>query len=1149
MAKEELGKLSPEQLKKLAKTISAAKNLTTQQAEIIEKVLAGEEDIGKLRIAYLEQYFDIYSRKLDLIARKHSALNDTFLVLDSKLTENYKELSSDVGKLVKQLEKVSKAAVGSGNTDSSNKAGKQTGDAANKELSSMAKDVRSILQVLRSGVRLDKEQYQTLLARTAEILTSASASITSTSAPVQHSADSTSVEANSSEGFQETVRGALDIINTMYDRSIPVPTTTSYESDRVSDLIAATGEPLPEKPGVTAEQPPAAPQVAPKELEPLQTDSDNDSGQEANSEGLKKTRQDILNFLDEIAKDGIAVYTQEAEVKARQAEQNKKLLEKWAKKEEAIRASMLDLAIAKLQTQEELEKRSIEVRLARLQEAIDAELELQNKLNSFASEIAFASTEEGANLRASEVNSKEELAIAEHIAEERAKFVADAELRARRKNNGKLTAEDELRIQQLANKKYKLDKENLDKLQKEQNKKAKKENKKETNKKNSADTHKAVTGPLSAEENLGKRFSDLGKVTKNKVHQEDPEATAIGKVMATTVAAIDTAFVAISDLAKQLNKKIDTIASYQGGIDTRLQGSKDNKTNYAGSYWGQLTKDMMSVGAVTPFFKQEDFANNIKGLVSKGISFDLKQRAFLMTIQEKIANTFNVADGTLLRLIRIQQEDSTAGRLGMESALNSFLNEMYETSEYLTDVAAQVRGSLQEMEALMSGAAATEVEYQVQKWMGSLYSVGMSQNAVTAISNALGQIASGQIDALASGGVGSLLVMAASNAGQSIADILSEGLDAENANSLLQATVNYLAEIAESTKGNNVVQQQLASAFGVKASDLRAAINLKSSPKDGKNSIGDISNVSLTYDNMLKQLNDMAGSMWKRTSIGEMMTNVWENAQYSMASSMANNPIAYLLYKMAGLLEDTTGGIDLPFINVMGFGVDLNTTVADLMRVASMAGGVLGSIGPMVKGLVSSFNGQKMLSRMGIEQGSGLTVTPRGGNGSDDPGIVDGGLDGGGAPSLSESGTVGNGNGSDVKDSTLQESNDSKKKQMIKAKEEEPANKVDVLNTTVIKIYELLDGVARGEKSFRVKIDSYGLTGVSSSSDLLDNSVAGGGLTHTGSGSSTAGTTIGGSFGNSSGSSFDGSFDSSSGSISGSSGSKGAIDLGGWTMF
>jgi hypothetical protein len=66
---------------------------------------------------------------------------------------------------------------------------------------------------------------------------------------------------------------------------------------------------------------------------------------------------------------------------------------------------------------------------------------------------------------------------------------------------------------------------------------------------------------------------------------------------------------ALSDLAQQLETKIDTIAGFKGEVDTRLQGSSNKTSN--GSYWDQLVKDMTSVGAVNPFFRQEDFANNI----------------------------------------------------------------------------------------------------------------------------------------------------------------------------------------------------------------------------------------------------------------------------------------------------------------------------------------------------------------------------------------------------------------------------------------------------------------------------------------------------------------------------------------------------------
>jgi hypothetical protein len=518
--------------------------------------------------------------------------------------------------------------------------------------------------------------------------------------------------------------------------------------------------------------------------------------------------------------------------------------------------------------------------------------------------------------------------------------------------------------------------------------------------------------------------------------------------------AVNAAMNALANLAQQLNAQTDKIGAKQAPIDTRLQGSRVND-KILGSYWKQLARDMNKIGAVNPYFTQDDFANNIEALVNKGISFDIKQRAFLMTIQEKIANTFDVADGTLLRLVRIQQQDTTAGRLGMESALNSFLNSMYETSEYLSDVAASVRSSLGEMQALMEGAAATELEFQVQKWMGSLYSVGMSQDAVQSIAQTFGQIASGDVGGLTGNGTGNLLIMAANEAGMSIADILQDGLNADETNTLMQAMVNYLAEIAETSSDSRVVQQQLANVFGVKASDLRAATNLASSLKD-------VSKQDLTYSGMLGQLNKMANSMLLRTSTGEMLTNVWDNVQYTMATQMANDPILYLLPRVATLLEDYAGGIDLPFINVMGFGVDLNTSVAQLMNVAAMSGSILGALGPMISGLASAASGSVMLNLAGINTSGKAPVIARG---SAQP------LQHLSGSSLSESGYVGNASGDDVKNATLQDAEDSKKKQLVEAKDEENVEDVSTkADLAVVNIYNLLEEVAHGSQSLRVRI-------------------------------------------------------------------------------
>jgi hypothetical protein len=508
------------------------------------------------------------------------------------------------------------------------------------------------------------------------------------------------------------------------------------------------------------------------------------------------------------------------------------------------------------------------------------------------------------------------------------------------------------------------------------------------------------------------------------------------------------------NLAQQLNAQTDKIGAKQAPVDTRLQGSTAND-KILGSYWKQLARDMNKIGAVNPYFKQEDFANNIEALVNRGISFDIKQRAFLMTIQEKIANTFDAADGTLLRLVRIQQQDTTAGRLGMESALNSFLNSMYETSEYLSDVASSVRSSLGEMQALMEGAAATELEFQVQKWMGSLYSVGMSQDAVQSIAQTFGQIASGDISGLTGSGTGNLLIMAANEAGMSIADILQDGLNADETNKLMQAMVNYLAEIAETSSDSRVVQQQLANVYGMKASDLRAATNLATSIKD-------VSKQDLTYSGMLGQLNKMANSMYMRTSTGEMLTNVWDNVQYTMATQMSNDPVLYLLPRIATLLEDYAGGIDLPFVNVMGFGVDLNTSVAQLMNVAAMGGSILGALGPMISGLSSAASGSMMLSNAGINTSGKAPIIARG---SAQP------LQHLSGSSISESGYVGNSSGDDVKNATLQDAADSKKKQMVEAKDEESSDDVVIRSQqAIIDIYNLLEEVAHGSQSLRVRV-------------------------------------------------------------------------------
>lgn len=428
-------------------------------------------------------------------------------------------------------------------------------------------------------------------------------------------------------------------------------------------------------------------------------------------------------------------------------------------------------------------------------------------------------------------------------------------------------------------------------------------------------------------------------------------------------------------------------------------------------------------------------------MVGQGIAFNVEQRAFLQAISTTIADTFRATDQTLLRLVRIQQQDTTAARLGMESALTAFLNNMYETTEYMTEQAASIRSSLYEASALMGAASATGFEFQVQKWLGSLYSVGFSQ--ASGLAGALGKLAAGDISGITGGGAGNLLVMAANKANLSVSDLLAKGMDESQTNQLMQAMVNYLAEIYGETRGSNVLAQQFAGVFGLSASDLKAAANLARSTKT-------VAANNLDYGGMLGRLNYMAGSMGSRMSLGQMGSNAFENFKYGISAGIANSPILYSIYKIGSLVQDTVGGIGIPSIGP----VDLNTTVANLMMAGALGTSLIGGIGSMVGGLFSS--GNNLLSKFGV--GKGSYVTRGTGMGYTATGIS----------GLSESGYVGNTAGGDIQSKVLTDANDEANQQVASAVDESEETTIKMVNESVINIYNLLQNITNGTQALHV---------------------------------------------------------------------------------
>ena len=332
--------------------------------------------------------------------------------------------------------------------------------------------------------------------------------------------------------------------------------------------------------------------------------------------------------------------------------------------------------------------------------------------------------------------------------------------------------------------------------------------------------------------------------------------------------------------------------------------------------------------------------------------------------------------------------------------------------------------------------------------MGSLYSVGFSNTS--GLSSALGKLAAGDISGITGGGTGNLLVMAANRANLSIAEILANGLDESETNQLMKAMVEYLQDIYSETRDSRVVAQQYAGVFGLTASDLKAAANLYGSTNT-------ISKNNLGYNGMLGTLQSMASSMYQRTSSGEMLGNLFENLKYATANSMANNPVMYALYSIAGILRDTTGGIDFSIPLVMGNGMPMTFNVADLMQTGVMATGLLGGIGQMFAGLAKG-NTANILSNFGIT-GNGITTLSRG-TGTGIAAIS--------GSSLSQSGFVGNSDSSDIQNATMQSANEEGSNKVAEAQEENEETKLSTVDEHVVQIYELLDSVVHGTESLKV---------------------------------------------------------------------------------
>lgn len=444
-------------------------------------------------------------------------------------------------------------------------------------------------------------------------------------------------------------------------------------------------------------------------------------------------------------------------------------------------------------------------------------------------------------------------------------------------------------------------------------------------------------------------------------------------------------------ISSSVDEAMTNVSKYLPQFSTRLQGS--------GKDFSTISSLIKKNLAVSPFIKQTVLLENISRGVSQGVAYNLESRAFLASVSDRIADTFDAFDANMSRLIRLQQGDSSMARLGMEASLTRTLNSMFSDTSYLSSAYDTVSAALLDASAQLSKEEAVEFEYTVQKWLGALYSLGLSDAFVGQIAQGINYLGTGNVQALAgNSGLQTLLAMSASRAGIPYGDTLIGGLNARNTNALLESMVEYLQEIAGDT--NKVVKSAYGDILGLSLSDLQAVKNLTSQD------ISTLSSGTLGYGGAMKELQAQLGKVASRTSISQIIDNLFSNALYSVGSTIAENPAAYVLWKVANMIESATGGIHLPAISVMGNMVDLSAfTIEGIMKTGIVGLSSLSLIPAIISSIGS--NGGLNLGGWGFNEyttrGSGMGLAPGSGFGS----------------GVSSSGYVGSGSGSDTKKAAL----------------------------------------------------------------------------------------------------------------------------------
>lgn len=397
---------------------------------------------------------------------------------------------------------------------------------------------------------------------------------------------------------------------------------------------------------------------------------------------------------------------------------------------------------------------------------------------------------------------------------------------------------------------------------------------------------------------------------------------------------------------KSINSWVDeaagVLANNVGRINAALEGT--------GQTYQNVTEDMVESLGLSRFVKQTDYISQIANLTSRGITYNVEQRALLETIKDKTVAAFESMDSSLLRLIRLRQQDLTATQFGLEAALRNTLNKVFKDSTYLRDLFSGIQSAVADAVVISGSRDVTEYSSVVQTWMGAMYESGVDSGMVTKLANAINALGSGNVSALASDSdIQRLILLSMDTVGMDYADILQQGLSSSDINDLLTAIVKYLTEIESNTKNNNVLTSSYTQLFGMSMADLQAFKNL--SKNMGSLTYVDQGSALSMTKNELQALQST-----QRTLVNEQIDNAFANAKFTFGSSIAKDASSYMTWKVSNLMLDV---VEQVVNSPIGKAPIIGTIAKGTGLVAEMAifGNELKGILSIAKALPSLFSG------------------------------------------------------------------------------------------------------------------------------------------------------------------------------------------------